>query len=119
MEYLYSAEYVVLVLLPLLTSAKEVKTDPNIIYVCALPHQQLSTITSAPTITINNHNHNQQSQSTITNKVSEGLFGLRRSPHSLRCKPGIDVEKNTCRWNTALFVDYSVRKYQRDDTTKH
>ena len=31
-------------------------------------------------------------------KVSESLFGLRRSPHSLRCKPGIDIEANTCRW---------------------
>ena len=103
MEYLFSAEYVVLVLLPLLTSAKEVKPDPNITYVC---------LTSPTAINI----HNQQ---LIMNKVSEGLFGLRRSPHSLRCKPGIDIEKNTCRWNTALFVDYSVRKYQRDDRPKH
>jgi len=55
MEYRRSAKYVVLVLLPLLTSAKE---------------------------------------------VSEGLFGLRRSPHSLRCKPGIDMERNTCRRRT-------------------
>ena len=104
MKYLYSAEYVVLVLLPLLTSAKEVKTDSNIKYVC---------LTSPTAINY------QQSQSTINDKVSEGLFGLRRSPHSLRCKPGIDVEKNTCRWNIALFVDYSVRKYQRDDGPKH
>ena len=79
MEYLYSAEYGVLVLLPLLTSAKEVKTDPNIIYVCALPHQQLSTITSAPTITINNHN--QQAQSTITiNNHEQGERGSFWSP---------------------------------------
>ena len=35
---------------------------------------------------------------TMIMKVSESLFGLRRSPHSLRCKPSIDIEANTCRW---------------------
>ena len=63
-------------------------------------------IISATTITI-----------TITTTItkvseSENLFGLRRSPHSLRCKPGIDIEANTCRSDDVANVEIVAKYWQ-------